>query len=472
MMHGDTVIVWFRQDLRLHDNEALDDAVNTGKEIIPVYVFDDRVFRGETMFGFPKTGIHRLQFIRESVADLRTSLRALGSDLVVRHGLPEEEIFKIAHAVKSRWVFCNRERTRDEVAVQDALEKNLWSIGQEVRFSRGKMLFYTADLPFPVTHTPDHYATFRKETERFVKVRHPLPAPECLPPVTVDIPRGEIPSLSHLVGGKADLLPNDISGGETAALRQLDALKSNPGASYDGDFISLAGDSKPRLSPWLAQGCLSPKLAYHSLRECSLSGEAFQVVAQRLMLRDYMRLMVKKHGNRVFLSGGITGQAQGVSGKEMETFRIWARGHTGLPIIDAAMQQLNKTGFMPHRARVLCAQFLVRELGVAWRPGASYFESMLIDYDPCSNWVNWNQVAGVGPEQREERRLNYILQARRLDPDGEYVRTWIPALRRAATEWVHQPDQASSDRLQRSQIRLGKDYPHALVSTDRWHILN
>jgi deoxyribodipyrimidine photo-lyase len=177
-------IVWFRQDLRLHDNEALTEALGNSDQIIPVYVFDERIFKGETRwFGFPKTGRYRARFILESVENLRKNLRAKGSELIVRFGKPEEEILKIANDEKTSWVFCNRERTQEEVVVQDALEEGLWSIGQEMRYSRGKMLYYTADLPFPVNQTPDIFTQFRKEVERFIPVRPPLPTPNEIPTV-------------------------------------------------------------------------------------------------------------------------------------------------------------------------------------------------------------------------------------------------------------------------------------------------
>jgi len=177
-MKKQRVIMWFRQDLRLHDNEALFDALKHGEEVIPIYVFDERVFKGLTKYGFPKTGKFRAKFIIESVQDLRENLRKIGSDLLVRIGKPEQVIFEIAQQAKTSWVFCNRERTAEEVAVQDALEKKLWSVGQELRFSRGKMLYYTADLPFPVTHTPDIFTHFRKEVERFTPIREVLPTPK------------------------------------------------------------------------------------------------------------------------------------------------------------------------------------------------------------------------------------------------------------------------------------------------------
>ncbi|MEL7020233.1 MAG: deoxyribodipyrimidine photo-lyase [Bacteroidota bacterium] len=225
-MHGNRVILWFRQDLRLHDNEALQDAMRHGKEIIPVYVFDERLFLGKTkQFGFPKTGKYRAQFIIESVEDLRQSLRKLGSDLYVRVGKTEDVLFEMAQQYKTSWVFCNRERTRDEEKIQDALEKKLWSIGQEIRYSRGKMLYYTSDLPFPVTHTPDTFASFRKEVERFVQVRQPLARPvEKFPYLTVRIDAGDMPTVQdfgHEDGIQDERAAIQHKGGETIALQRL-----------------------------------------------------------------------------------------------------------------------------------------------------------------------------------------------------------------------------------------------------------
>jgi deoxyribodipyrimidine photo-lyase len=188
------VILWFRQDLRMHDNESLTEAVSSGCDIIPVYVFDKRTFAGKTKYGFEKTGVHRRKFIIECIQDLRKSLEAMGSQLIVRIGKPEEVLFELAHQYKTNWVYCNRERTTEEKFVQDTLEKNLWSIGQEIRYARGKMLYYTADLPFPITHTPDSYTTFKKEVEKIVPIRQPLTVPAFLggfPKIEID--KGIIP---------------------------------------------------------------------------------------------------------------------------------------------------------------------------------------------------------------------------------------------------------------------------------------
>lgn len=218
-------IVWFRQDLRLHDNEALTEALRTVDEVIPVFVFDERMFLGKTSYGFPKTGKFRAQFVIESIQDLRDSLQKLGSTLIVHIGKPEEVIFDIAKQVKSSWVFCNRERMQEEVEVQDALERNLWTIGQEIRYSRGKMLYYTADLPFPIQHTPDVFTNFRKEVERYVSVREPLPAPtKPFNPLTVQVESGTIPVVEDFGHEPIEHDPRAAllhKGGETEGLKRL-----------------------------------------------------------------------------------------------------------------------------------------------------------------------------------------------------------------------------------------------------------
>ena len=466
-------IVWFRQDLRLHDNEALHDALQHSDELIPVYVFDSRVFGGRTMFGFPKTGRFRAQFVIDAVKDLRQSLRNLGSDLVIRYGLPEQEIFALAQQVKTSWVFCNRERTDEEKKVQDDLERQLWTIGQEVRFSRGKMLYYTADLPFPVNHTPDHFATFRKETERIVPVRDPLDVPDALMPLIDGIDAGEIPTIEQLLGENALAPPSgcQITGGEGQAMKRIDLLSAGDEIRVLNPGCGLWGF--PNTSPWLAHGCLSPKLLFQKLPEIRKHSTALAAqMLGGLYYRDYLRLMGKKYGNVIFQERGVTKGALDKATKNRELFEVWANGETGLPIIDAGMRQLNQTGYLPIKARFLVAQFLVKELGVSWRLGASYFESLLIDYDACSNWVNWMNIAGVGPETREERKVNYVLQAKRLDPTGEYVKYWIPALKDADHHWVHQPDQAESALLNASSIVLGQTYPRPILSTEKWGSLN
>ena len=405
-MYPRRAIVWFRQDSRLHDNEALTEALSSADEIVPVFVFDERIFKGKThFFGFPKTGRFRAQFIIESIHDLREALREKGSDLLVRVGKPEEAVFALAKEVRSSWVFCNRERTHEEVLAQDALEKNLWSIGQEMRFSRGKLLYYTADLPFPIQHTPDTFSQFRKEVERAVPVRDPLPAPEKLPPVSLRLDAGEIPSLSDF--RHVDIEPDPrssfiLKGGESEALQRLHYFvwESGLAAQLKDERDKVAGaDYATKLSPWLAHGCLSPKLVFHELKryeaETGLNDIGHWMLLS-LLRRDFFRFMAKKHGNRIFQRRGIHGDADTGGADDWELLQSWIEGTTGLPFVDANMRELSHTGFLSNRGRLNVASYLVNDLKVNWQMGAEYFESVLADYDVASNWGNWNVVAGVG----------------------------------------------------------------------------
>ena len=477
-MKKQRVIVWFRQDLRLNDNEALTDAIKSGEEVIPIYVFDERVFKGTTRFGFKKTENFRAKFIIESVQDLKKSLQKLGCNLIVRIGKPEEEIFKIARRAKSSWVFCNRERTEEEVKVQDALERNLWSIGQEVRFSRGKMLYYTQDLPFPITHCPDVFTNFRKEVEKFVRVREPLPAPnQNFQPLTIDIEQGEIPTLQDL--GLEEVVEDvrtvlQFKGGETEGIKRLQHY------FWDTDAISqyketrnglLGADFSSKFSVWLAHGCLSPKMIYHELKryeEELTNNDSTYWMFFELLWRDFFRFMGKKHGNKIFQKGGTKGAFDPTLKDDYDLLKLWTEGRTGVPFIDANMRELKYTGFMSNRGRQNVASFLIKDLKVNWQMGASYFESMLIDYDPCSNWGNWNYLAGVGSDPREDRYFNILSQAKKYDPKGDYVKHWLPELSELPCQKIHRPDVLSDEDQDSFRVRLGVNYPKAMVSTSRW----
>jgi deoxyribodipyrimidine photo-lyase len=471
------VIVWFRQDLRLHDNEALTHALQSGEEVYPVYVFDERVFLQNSPFGFRKTGIHRARFIIEAVQDLRASLQKLGSDLIVRVGKPEEEIFKIANDIKSGWVFCNRERTREEVQVQDLLEKNLWSIGQEIIYSRGKMLYYTQDLPFPVTHTPDTFTAFRKEVEKVVPIRTPLPTPTTFRPQTIAIPVGSIPTLAELnyddtaFPKSADRI---FSGGETAGLARLHYYlwESDHISNYKETRNGLLGsDYSSKFSPWISLGCLSPKMIIHELKKYEAErekNESTYWLFFELMWRDFFRLIGKKHGDKIFQKGGIRNKANTKAISDPALVKCWIEGRTGVPFVDANMRELAITGFMSNRGRQNVASFLINDLKLNWQIGASYFESMLLDYDPCSNWGNWGYLAGVGNDPREDRYFNILSQAQRYDPKGDYVKHWIPELVELPENKIHRPDTLSDKELLDAHIQLGNHYPKAMISMSRW----
>lgn len=466
-------IVWFRQDLRLHDNEALCTALRMAEEVIPVYIFDERTFRGETRFGFPKTGKFRAQFILDSVADLRQRLRALGSDLIVRIGYPEQILADMCNQLKTSWVLCNRERTQEEVLVQDALERKLWTIGAELLYTRGKMLYHTQDLPVPVHHTPDIFSQFRKDNEHITPIRPPLPIPTALPRLT-GIEPGELPTLAdfgHTFSEHDSRAVLSFRGGETAGLERLHYYlwESDLVKTYKETRNGLVGgDYSSKFSVWLSQGCLSPKLIYQELKRYEQergANESTYWLFFELLWRDFFRLLGKKHGNRIFLRGGIHDKPMKHLKNNQELLQTWAQGKTGVPFVDANMREMNATGYMSNRGRQNTASFLVKDLKVNWQMGAEYFESQLIDYDPCSNWCNWNYVAGVGSDPREDRYFNILTQAKNYDPQGDYVRLWCPELQNVPPEKIHRPDLLTS--ADRTTYQMN-GYPKAIVRIEKW----
>lgn len=467
-------IVWFRQDLRLHDNEALSTALRMAEDVIPVYVFDERIFQGETRFGFRKTGRFRAKFIIESIEDLRQSLRRMGTDLVVRVGKPECVLAEISQEMKCAWVLCNRERTQEEVQVQDALEQKLWGKGVELLYTRGKMLYHTQDLPVPVHHTPDIFTQFRKDNEHITPVRLPMPVPAAMPPLPAGIAPGEVPSLESFGHAPTDPDPRSVllfHGGETEALRRLryylwdkDLIKT-----YKETRNGLVGsDYSSKFSPWLSQGCLSPKMIYHEIKRYErerVSNESTYWLFFELLWRDFFRLLGKKYGNRIFLKGGIQNRPMRHLKNNYEMLQCWTEGRTGVPFVDANMREIAATGWMSNRGRQNAASFLVKDLKVNWQMGAEYFESLLLDYDPCSNWGNWNYVAGIGSDPREDRYFNILTQAKNYDPRGEFVRIWVPELGNVPVEKIHRPDLLTI--AERQQFKVG-NYPKAVVKIEKW----
>ena len=427
------IIVWFRKDLRIHDNEALSKAIENGEEIIPVYILDEDELMGKTLFGFRKTGYFRTQFLLESVQELRQSFQDLGIDLIVRLGNPADEIFELVKTLQVDTLYANMERTHDEVLVQNAVEKKLWSLGVESHFFRGKILYYTQDLPFPISQSPDSFTSFKKEVEKFIPIRPPLPAPERISSWSSTIETGEIPSVEDLglkVLPKYKRSQLSYIGGEKVGLERLHYYFDNELIEdYHQHHWDISGiNNTSKLSPWIALGCLSPKYIYAQLQQYvqqHKKNKSTQDFFFELLWRDYYRLMGKKYGDKIFAKGGIIGQETKSLTEDQARLEQWINGQTASSFINACMLQLKKTGTLSAKGRLLTSSYLVNELQLNWQMGAAYFQHILIDYDICSNWVNWNFAGGVGPDPKDNRQLNVENQRKRLDPNQSYTRLWL-----------------------------------------------
>ena len=233
----------------------------------------------------------------------------------------------------------------------------------------------------------------------------------------------------------------------------------------------IGGDYSSKFSAYLGQGCLSPKMIYHELKKYEAvrgDNRSTYWLFFELLWRDYFRLIGKKHEELIFKIGGLTGKPDKKWQSDERLFGIWKEGKTGIPFIDANMRELNATGFMSNRGRQNVASFLIKDLNINWIMGAEWFESQLVDYDPCSNYVNWMYIAGVGNDPREDRYFNIMSQATRYDAKGDYVKLWLPELQNVPIEKIHRPDTLSEEQQAACCLKLGVNYPKAMISTAKW----
>ena len=227
----------------------------------------------------------------------------------------------------------------------------------------------------------------------------------------------------------------------------------------------LAVDDSSKLSTWLANGSLSPRTVAAEVARYEIeriANESTYWLIFELLWRDYFQFIAAKHGRHLFQVGGL--QRNRLPWEHsIERFNAWKLGRTGYPLVDANMQELAATGYMSNRGRQNVGSFLTKNLGIDWRMGAEWFESLLIDYDVASNYGNWNYVAGVGNDARGFRFFNITKQAHDYDPAGEYVRHWLPALADVPDGRIHKPWELSNEEQTRFGVQVGRDYPAPIV---------
>jgi deoxyribodipyrimidine photo-lyase len=429
-----TSIVWFKTDLRLHDNETLIKSIEQSDEIIPVFCFDENEFK-KTEFGFQKTGNFRAQFLLESLKDLDDNLRKLGSGLLIVRGKPEYELFKLAQKYQATKVYAKKEVAYEEKQTEERVEKELWKLKYELKTFSTSTLYHAQDLPFSIKDIPDVFTNFRKRTEKESQIREIFPAPKVIKsPVIPELilPRLEQLGLTQITVDQRSAFP--FKGGETEAYSRLNYYfkETKLISTYKETRNELIGtDYSSKFSPWLANGCLSPREIYYELKKYEEqfgANESTYWLVFELLWRDYFRFMMKKHRHQFFLQTGIKPSESPTQLNNQELLNQWIDGNTGVDFIDANMIELKLTGFMSNRGRQNVASYLCNDLKLDWRYGAAYFEQQLIDYDVCSNWGNWAYLAGVGNDPRGNRYFNVAKQAEDYDSKKQYRILWTQTI--------------------------------------------
>jgi deoxyribodipyrimidine photo-lyase len=385
MMNKRTVLIWFRNDLRIQDNEMLSRANERGEALVPVYCFDPRYYK-KTKFGIRKTGINRARFINESVQKLQDYFKSKKGNLIIKYGHPEDIIPNLVGQYQINEVYHHREVAQEETDISSSVEDALWRMKINLRHFIGHTLHHKEDFPFPVKDIPDSFSIFRKQAERESFIR------ECFPNVESfsfpELEESVLPTMEELGFDPEEIEQPKSSlfnGGEEEGQKQL-ALYIKKGLT----------DASVILSPWLSLGCLSMHSVYFSLVESSLPKRMKESILQGLLWKDYYRFMFKKYGNLFFQEKGYTGNDPIVGKDHHTSFEIWKNAGTPNAKINTIMTQLNKTGYIDFDSREEAASYLVHHLQVNWLLGAAYFEEKLIDYNPSSNYGNWAHIAGVG----------------------------------------------------------------------------
>jgi deoxyribodipyrimidine photo-lyase len=440
------IVVLFTRDLRVHDNPALHTACARGQPVVPLFVRDPAV----------PSSPNRDRFLAESLAALRAALRQRGADLVVRRGDPVAEAVWIAGWTHATGITL----ARDISGYAARRERRL---ADECRSHRLSLtLCDGVTIVPPRTLRPsgggDHYRVFtpywRAWREQPWRAELPAPGRITLPNGTgppgpggrdrAAVPTDTGPIPQSVRGGSPDLPP----GGEAAAHRRLDAWQRHaPG--YPDHHDDLAADRTSRLSPYLHFGCVSPLVVASRVSGCEEFVRQFcWRDFHHQVLAAFPRLARDPYRPGAFDDWRV----------DPDALAAWQSGRTGVPIVDAGMRQLAVEGFLPNRARLITAGFLTRTLRMDWRYGLRWYQRWLVDADVANNAGNWQWVAGTGNDPRPNRGFNALRQARRFDPDGEYVRRWVPELGQIPGSAVHQPWLLPANRRPRH-------YPQPLAVT-------
>jgi deoxyribodipyrimidine photo-lyase len=466
------VVHWFRNDLRRRDNTALARGAARGDELVGLFVLDPALLRPS------RTGAPRLRFLLDCLEHLGSDLEARGVPLLVRRGEPARVVPELLRELDAGLLSFNRDtapaaRRRDE-AVRKAVEGR----GVELVECKDRVVFEADEVRTQAGGAYTVYGPYRRAWYRRL-AEHPQPpqrAPQ-LPPAP-RLRRDPLPGAAELgFAGDATAIP---TGGEQAAQRRLRSFLERAVERYPQDRDRPDLDGTSRLSPYLRFGAISVRDCVAGAREAAAAeprlARGVEKWLDELVWREFYAAILESHPR--VLSESYRPEYAGMAwNNDPDGFAAWCEGRTGYPIVDAGMRQLLETGWMHNRLRMITASFLTKHLLVDWRRGERWFHQRLVDADPGSNNGGWQWVASTGTDAAPYFRIfNPVRQGERCDPNGDYVRRYVPELAGLARRWVHRPWDAPRpparypapivDHAQRRELALER-YRAILLGEDR-----
>ena len=435
-----TALYWFRSDLRLEDNPNFLLACKAADRLLPIYAHAPQE---SLIWGFDRISLHRQQFLRDALSDLRGRLEQFGSDLLELQARPDSQVRAIDLIIDAaqhygvKTIYCEVIHAPEEIQALALLRQAGLTIHAELEST----MIAVRDLPFAPDAMPDQFTQFRTKIE---KAKHlftdPVSAPSRIPPLPGDFKRSELTDAQSYVktapanqnnGHPHSSFPhcNDAYRGGTRAaeahLRQY--LERALPHSYKATRNQLHGvDYSSKLSPWLALGSISARSVMKELKQFESeqgANDGSYWLWFELLWRDYFRVLHLKYGTQLYCAGGLNQSEKPIH--NARGFQHWCSGTTGESIVDAGMRELHATGYLSNRLRQVVASYLIYDLHSDWRAGAAWFESQLLDYDVYSNQGNWLYIAGRGTDPRGGRRFNPQKQAQDHDADGSYRALWL-----------------------------------------------
>ncbi len=410
-------IHWFRHDLRIGDNAALRYTAAHSDNLLCVFVVDPKWFEARH-YQSAHLGEQRWTFLRESLNELDLSLRAMGNRLIVLEGDAPTCLASLIELYQVDMVSVTPHSGLNEMRQWHRLQEQCIGIRYVERGEHTLFSWHQMNTDF--RELPNSFSKFRKIAEK-LGIDPPVAAPTELPP--------SLEVNGVFVDTTVEERQHWFVGGEQAALDQMRyfTVQTHAVKQYKQTRNGLDGrDYSSKLSPWLANGCISAKTVWHTVKRYEQqhgSNESTYWMCFELLWREYFQWYSLHHKQRLFTFYGIKDTSPNTSFFP-ERFAKWCSGNTPYPIVNAFMRQLNATGYMSNRGRQIVASCFVHELQLDWRFGAAYFEQQLIDFDVASNWGNWQYLAGVGADPRGHRRFDLDKQTQYYDPDGHFIERW------------------------------------------------